>query len=68
MPEGLEDTAQPIGGTFNGPKQVFAEFYDTNNRFVTAVEMERVSGSKGTGKPPEAAGKEVHFSGPNNSL
>lgn len=50
VPEGLEDTAQPIGGTFNGPKQVFAEFYDTNNRFVTAVEMERVSGSKGTGK------------------
>ncbi|MGI6605488.1 MAG: CARDB domain-containing protein [Peptococcia bacterium] len=44
VPDGLEDTARPIGGTYEGPTRVIAEFYDPNYKFVKSVEMEQVSG------------------------
>ncbi|MDD3833438.1 MAG: CARDB domain-containing protein, partial [Oscillospiraceae bacterium] len=50
VPDGLEDTAHPLGGTFNGPTGVFAEFYDTSNRFVQEVKLERIAGTAGKGK------------------
>jgi outer membrane protein assembly factor BamB len=50
VPDGLEDTAHPIGGSFSGPTAVIAEFYDTNNHFVKEIAMERISGTSGKGK------------------
>jgi len=49
VPDGLEDTARPIGGSYSGPTAVIAEFYDTSNHFVREVAMERIAGPSGKG-------------------
>jgi hypothetical protein len=49
VPSGLENTARPLGGTFNGPTRVVAEFYDPTYRPIKEIALERMPGSA-TGK------------------
>ncbi|MDD2402465.1 MAG: PQQ-binding-like beta-propeller repeat protein [Clostridia bacterium] len=49
IPSGLEDTAHPIGGSYQGPVKVVAEFYNTRWKCVDIIELERTSGTSGEG-------------------
>ena len=51
VPSGSENTARPLGGTFNGPTRVVAEFYDPTYRPIKEIALERMPGSAaGKGK------------------
>jgi len=50
IPYGLAGTPKPIGGSFNGPTAVIAEFYDTRGDKVSEVALERTGGTAGVGE------------------
>ncbi|GGG06104.1 hypothetical protein GCM10010912_58430 [Paenibacillus albidus] len=46
VPNGLEGTAYPIGGTYYGPEAVYATFYTPNGKMERQVKLERTSGDR----------------------
>ncbi|NOU80780.1 hypothetical protein GC101_18115 [Paenibacillus sp. LMG 31459] len=48
VPVGLNNTAQPIGGIFNGPSALYAKIYDTRGNLVKTIQMEKTSGNNNT--------------------
>lgn len=45
VPNGLENTAKAIGGTYVGPKVVTASIYNTKGNLVKTVNLEKTSGN-----------------------
>lgn len=46
VPNGLEGTAHPIGGTYYGPDVVYATFYDPNWKIERQVKLEKTGGDR----------------------
>ncbi|BFH18140.1 hypothetical protein J6TS7_38190 [Paenibacillus dendritiformis] len=43
VPSGLENTAKPFGTQYKGPQTATARIYDSKNRYVTTVTLEKTS-------------------------
>ncbi|MEK3868175.1 CARDB domain-containing protein [Paenibacillus sp. FSL H7-0716] len=48
VPTGLNNTAEPIGGSFKGPDAMYAMVYDTRGTLVKTIKMEKTSGNNNT--------------------